>query len=529
MSAAHTLHAACLRVFGILFLLVGAGGAVFPKFATFAGVEPAAAAPPELAALLVLVGAFLAVPWWLPRGLRHPSARADWIWIGVLAVGAWAATGMVAPFVETLAPEVVVPPYAVPGAAVLLVLLAALAMVRATELQTRPDPSEADDIDEAEQIASEAASTRTVLGLHNATLAVAGIATLMTGAGILRLLQLDPELFARLGQPGPIGVVRALAVFAILAGVSLFVAQAMPRAVSRPSRPLHVLAVYGWLALLALPALLAFVAVPLGLPSMIGPGAYLAGLRTNLALLAVLPGITATAWIGLGALTVLLATTVGTIATSPRRARADAAQEAEAAPPRRVLPPVPRALRPRPWPVRLAVMAFRGVDWLVLRLLGAGLLGGAWVLWSTLQAERPAEETGLTWGQDPLHALALYAALGLVLAVPLLLPRTVLVPGNVVMGLVKATLIAGSAVLLMPALAPLAAFLPPDAVPPALLSEAPLALRVAAAFSVALAVLDGLVGQFGRKRRLDYAGRPIIELTPDELRQLRLSRMGWNA
>jgi hypothetical protein len=54
-------------------------------------------------------------------------------------------------------------------------------------------------------------------------------------------------------------------------------------------------------------------------------------------------------------------------------------------------------------------------------------------------------------------------------------------------------------------------------------------LQAAAAFSVGLALLTGMTGQFSRRQRLDYAGRPIIELTPEELRQLRAARMGANA
>ena len=369
-----------------------------------------------------------------------------------------------------------------------------------------------------------------VVAIHIALLAVAGIAILMIGAGMYRLLQIEPLFFARTGQGASIVPVKIIAVLTVIGGLSLFVRQAIPDAVAGPSRPRHVIAMIGWLALLTVPAVAAFVAYP----ALASKVPVAAALDVNAMLFSAVPGAPLAATIGVVALVALSVTGLTAVATAPRPAGSARSVPGATANTsrRRAAPPLPRALRRQPLPVRLVARLFRLLDWIATRLIGFALLGAAYLIGTAIREERAVEPAALTWEQDPVHALIFYGAFGLVLAVPVLLPRSILVPTNLFKGLLKAVLITAGAVAAMPALAPLARFIPPDTLSPevlALVPQAPLGLQAMAGFSILFALVAGLAGQFGRKRRFDYAGNPIIELDADELRQLRASRMGANA
>jgi hypothetical protein len=537
MSASTLLHAAFLRVFGALFLLIGAFGTVLPALAERAGVDRVDLHPIELTLLVMAIGAFFLLPWWLPTGLRSPSVPADFVWAGVVAVAGHISAGIVLSGQRVLLGEPLFGLGAAYGiwAILLLGYAATVWWVLQEDRSDRARPEEPifdpEDEDEAGPEQAEPRDARTILAIHHAVLAIGGIAGLMVAAGILRLLQVEPLLFERLGQGGPTWPVRLVAAAGVIAGLSLFVAQSIPRRVRQPARARDLPAVAGWLLLIGAPAPLAFVTIPAGLPALADPAAHLAKLETNAALLSLLPGTTVAAILGLCTAVLLVATSVISVATDPDR-RARRAEVAGRGAERRAAPrpvPLPAALRPTPAPIRWAKGLVRLLDWVALRALGAGLLGAAYLIWLALEAERPDAVAALTWEQDPFHALIFHAAFGLILSVPVLLPVSVLAPTGLFKALIKAVLVVAAALMLLPALEPLAALAPAGTLPPELVAQAPFALQVVAGASVTLALVTGVAMLFSRRTKLDYMGRPVVELTQEELRALRSARMGANA
>ncbi|TFL16732.1 hypothetical protein [Jannaschia formosa] len=165
-------------------------------------------------------------------------------------------------------------------------------------------------------------------------------------------------------------------------------------------------------------------------------------------------------------------------------------------------------------------------DWLVLRLLGLGLLGTAYLLWQMMEAGRDLPQRALSYGFEPLHALIAYGVAGAFLAVPYLLPRNVVAPRHVLGGLVKAGLILGAGLVVRPVVPTAISLLVDEKYHPTLLYIAPHAMNVVIGLAVTGALFTSFFRQMGKTPKFDYLGNPVVEMTPDDLHRLRQARMG---
>lgn len=175
-----------------------------------------------------------------------------------------------------------------------------------------------------------------------------------------------------------------------------------------------------------------------------------------------------------------------------------------------------------------AMKLYVTADWLVMRLLGLGLLGTGYLLWQMMEANRELPQRALSWGLEPLHALVGYAVVGALMAVPFLLPRFVVAPRHVLGGLIKAFLLVGTGFVLLPVVPTAVELLTDDKYHATLLAIAPIVFKSAMGVAVTGAILTSFFRQLGHAPKTDYLGKPMIELSQSELRNLRAARMGIN-
>ena len=212
----------------------------------------------------------------------------------------------------------------------------------------------------------------------------------------------------------------------------------------------------------------------------------------------------------------------------PALARAEAPRPTSQALPSDV-PAVARPRRPRPAAVKLpalgaAMKFYVAADWLVLRLLGLGLIGTAWLAWTLTQAGDP-RAAALSWEQDPINAALVYAALGLFLAVPILLPRWIGTPWSVAGGLAKAVLLLAAAALLLTPARIAIETLTPSIYHATLLATVPLVAKAVAGVAITATVVVALFRQLGGLPNEEGEARRAPLPTAQELRDLRRARM----
>jgi hypothetical protein len=338
-----------------------------------------------------------------------------------------------------------------------------------------------------------------LLGLVSVAIAGAAVAGLAAGAGLT-------------DDPG--ANVRALAILAtpVLLPLMLTAPRLLPAGARAPSRAVHLplaILVVGALALGG-PWLVWFQAARLGLEGAI-----------------VIPDALRTA-MPVALLLALLTTIFSVRAGPPDPGTAPMQDEAlltgGRGAPRR--PKKPKH-RPRGRLSRLVGGLVGGYDWLAMRVLGAGMIGTAWLIWQMMAAPgTPPLLTALSFGQPPLHALAAWLAAGVLLAVPLLLPGWLVTPRNVLAGGVKAAMLLGAAWLLAPMLPVAIDLLAPPALAPELLRVGPAVFARLAWIAAALAMAAAFYRHLQPRTRVDYLGRPVLELTKEELYDMRRSRMG---
>ena len=164
-------------------------------------------------------------------------------------------------------------------------------------------------------------------------------------------------------------------------------------------------------------------------------------------------------------------------------------------------------------------------DWVVLRALGAGLVGTGYMLQQMMAAGRTSRVEPLVWGQEPLHALWAYYMVGALLLVPVLLPRWIARPCHVAGGLAKAALLVVVGFLLMRPLEMAIILYTDDMYHATLAATVPRLFKATAGVAITAALITSFFRQLGTSPRQDHTGRPIEMLSADELRKMRHGRM----
>ncbi|PWJ15867.1 hypothetical protein [Jannaschia seohaensis] len=542
MSFLRFFYAAFLRLGGLGLIAVGAMGILLPGFAAGEGLEVIGALPVEADLGAMALGLFLLIPWWLPRGLRQPFRLGHVLWAVPLAGASWLASTILVSILRTVEPLISgappIPPEADHAWAAGALLGALLVLILSAK--GRPDAAmEAAPVPPAAQIPEiDAAETSVFLSTHRALLAFAGIALAMSAFMLGRLVY----------EPGPVRVLYgiidlelvalALCAAGILTGGTLLFARTMPRFVYRPTRWFHFFGVGVWLILLSAPLVAAIGAAPFGFalaeqqfvlaPEQVADVIAVAVSEARGQVMATILG--AIASLGLIASTafVISRPLPSTLVEAPLPP-----YSATTAVP--TVPEVPkkdmrRGTLPEPkLPATGALMKlYVAADWLVLRLLGAGLLGTGYLLWQMIQADRQLPQLALSYGFDPLHALIGYCAFGALMAVPFLLPRAIVAPRHVIGGLIKAALLLVAGYVLRPVLPTAINLLVDDKYHATLNYVGPIAFNAVIGVAVLSALLISFFKQMGKTPKTDYLGKPVIEMTPADLQRLRRARMELN-
>lgn len=168
-------------------------------------------------------------------------------------------------------------------------------------------------------------------------------------------------------------------------------------------------------------------------------------------------------------------------------------------------------------------------DWVVLRALGAGLLGVAWMLWTAQEAGRAGDVTALSRGLEPAIAIYAYAVLGALLLLPVALPMGLASPRHVFGGLLKAVMLVGAAWALMDPLDVAIDAYATEPYRPTLHAAVPKLFKAIAGIAVTSALLIAFFRQLSRPVRIDHTGAAIHVLSPAEMAAMRRERMGRTA
>ena len=188
--------------------------------------------------------------------------------------------------------------------------------------------------------------------------------------------------------------------------------------------------------------------------------------------------------------------------------------------------PRPTALPQAKLPAIGAMMKLYVVaDWLVLRLMGLGLCATAWMLWTMIQQGETSQAELLAYGQDPMKALMIYGGFGAILALPFLLPGAIAAPRHVAGGLVKAVILVGAALVLIPPLRAAIVTFTPEIYHVTLMATVPTLFKAVTGVAVTSTLLIAFFRQLGTLPQTNYKGEPIVMLSQDDLRALRLARM----
>ncbi|MGB3687968.1 MAG: hypothetical protein WBA02_01585 [Jannaschia helgolandensis] len=173
-----------------------------------------------------------------------------------------------------------------------------------------------------------------------------------------------------------------------------------------------------------------------------------------------------------------------------------------------------------------AMKLYVAADWLILRLLGLGLMGTAYLLWDMISTGRTFQAGQLAFGNDPTRAMYAYAAVGAIIALPFLLPRRIAAPRHVGFGLVKAVILVAVAFVLITPLSVAIELFAPEAYRPTLIATVPNLFKAIAGIAVTSVLLIAFFRQLNTLPAVDYKGDPKVSLSQQQLHDLRLARMG---
>lgn len=164
-------------------------------------------------------------------------------------------------------------------------------------------------------------------------------------------------------------------------------------------------------------------------------------------------------------------------------------------------------------------------DWLILRLLGLGLMATAYMIWTMIDAGRTFQAELLSHGKEPMTAVYVYGGVGALLALPFLLPGRIARPQHVFFGLIKAVLLVAAAYILIKPLNLAITEFTPDIYHPTLIQTVPRLFKAICGVAVTAALLISFFRQLNGLPAVDYKGDPKVQLSPDQLHDLRKARM----
>ena len=164
-------------------------------------------------------------------------------------------------------------------------------------------------------------------------------------------------------------------------------------------------------------------------------------------------------------------------------------------------------------------------DWMMLRIMGLGLMATGYLLWTTIRDERAVQAATLAHGQDPMAALYLYGGLGAILGVPFLLPAAIARPRNVAFGALKAILLVAAAYALMDPLKLMIVDLTPPLYHATLIETVPRLFKAICGVAVTSALLISFFRHLGALPAMDTGGPAKVHLSAQELQDLRKARM----
>ncbi|MEM9796626.1 MAG: hypothetical protein AAF919_09060 [Pseudomonadota bacterium] len=174
------------------------------------------------------------------------------------------------------------------------------------------------------------------------------------------------------------------------------------------------------------------------------------------------------------------------------------------------------------WIVKL----YNAADWVLLRILGVLMLATAWLLYQAFAAETGAQPELLAYGLDTTQAMLLYGVAGGMLALPFLLPRFLAAPRHVFFGMVKAVMLVGAGIILLPVLPVLIDSYVPAEYQSFLPAALPDYLKMGLGVALVLAIMAAFFRHLAGPPRVDYMGRPIVAMSEKDLREMRSLRMG---
>ncbi|WP_371153934.1 hypothetical protein [Jannaschia sp. 2305UL9-9] len=367
-----------------------------------------------------------------------------------------------------------------------------------------------------------------VLSIHRALLALGGVAMITFGVAIHLTSQRDPQVAALYAATDLFSYAMVSAGLCVAIGLSFLTTRTLPRFVHRPTRWFHFPAIGFYISAVSLAALAPLlVMAPPALTSILegqSPGVFTrydlvqAGSTTTI--------ISAVSFLGLIATTIAVIARKPPAATSPDALRPYPSQRASDLPEVAPKKNMNKGKLPEPKlpSIGAAMKLYVIADWLMMRLLGLGLLGTAWILWQLIEGGRDYQAFQISYGQNPMHALYAYAGVGTLMTVPYLLPRFITAPRHVIGGLLKAVLLAATAFILLPMLHVGIEMFTPDMYWATLHATAPGVFKALAGVAVTSALLISFFRQLGNVPQVDYTGKPVLVLSQQELRSLRAAR-----
>ncbi|WP_179380008.1 hypothetical protein [Jannaschia marina] len=172
-----------------------------------------------------------------------------------------------------------------------------------------------------------------------------------------------------------------------------------------------------------------------------------------------------------------------------------------------------------------AMKLYIAADWLMLRLMGLGLMATAYMMWTMIEGGRVARAEALAYGKEPMTAVYVYVVVGAILALPFLLPRRIARPHNVIYGLLKAVLLVGAAFVLIAPLNIAIVTFTPDIYHATLEETVPRLFKAICGVAVTSALLISFFRQLGGLPAVDYKGDPKVQMSSSQLHDLRKARM----
>ncbi|KIT18183.1 hypothetical protein [Jannaschia aquimarina] len=193
------------------------------------------------------------------------------------------------------------------------------------------------------------------------------------------------------------------------------------------------------------------------------------------------------------------------------------------------LPAVPTGSKPRQRgdalpDIGFAMKMYIVADWTIMKIFGLCLLGMAWMI--HIQPVDYMEPLApILYGIAPQTMKYVYAGWGMALILAFLLPRSLVRPRSVVGGGLKAAVLLGLALLILPAFTTLIDLHVHRDYRGVLHATLPKLFKSVAGIAVLSTVVIAFFRQLSGIPELDHQGRKVLRYSDDDLRSIRSARM----